>query len=184
MYAVMILFLVAFGALLFEQVGTALFRVLGGVVLLVGVINGVDWVRNRSSRFALSGEQKSRFGRRAARIVERLNLAHSWYGTLTALSATVVLAVIVNLIEVGCTAILPVVFVSALLSRFGGTVGIAHVLWTLAYGVLYVFPMVLIVVSFVFTFRSRRLSEGAGRTLKAANALLMLMLGGYLIIGS
>lgn len=183
MYGVMILVLVAFGAFLLSRIGTVLFRVLGLGVLVFGIVNSIDWVRNRPAQLALTAEQKSNFGRRAAAIVERLNLADRWTGTLTALLGTIALAVVVNLVEVGCTAILPVVFVSTLLSRYGSTVGVPHILWTLAYGVLYVLPMILILVNFVFTFRSRRLSERAGRALKGANALLMLLLGGYLVVG-
>lgn len=184
MYGVMILLLVAFGAFLLSRVGTVLFRILGGVVFVFGLVNGIDWIRKRAPQLALSAEQKSSFGRRAAAIVERFNRADSRIGTIAALGGTILLAVIVNLVEVGCTAILPVVFVSSLLSRYGSTIGAAHLLWTLLYGALYVLPMVLILVNFVFTFRSRRLTERTGHVLKGANALLMLLLGAYLLLGS
>lgn len=183
MYGAMILFLVVFGAFLLERIGTLLFQIFGSVVLVIGLVNGVAWIRNRSPQLALTAKQTSRFGRKAAHIVERLNLARGPLGTVSALAGTVALAVLVNLIEVGCTAILPVVFVSTLLSRYGPAIALPHVLWTLLYGILYVLPMILILVNFVFTFRSRRLSERAGRALKGANAVLMLLLGGYLVLG-
>ncbi|MEX2444974.1 MAG: hypothetical protein WD492_15340, partial [Alkalispirochaeta sp.] len=80
------------------------------------------------------------------------------------------------------TAILPAVYMSTLLTTYGPRLGIPHIGWTLWYGLIYVVPMVAILLDFVFTFRSERMSATQGRGLKLTGSGAMIVFGGVLVI--
>ena len=94
-----------------------------------------------------------------------------------ALGGTIVLALTVNVVELGCTAILPAVYMSGLISRFGTTFGVAHVAWTAVYSVVYVLPLAGIVAVFVYSRGSARMDARGGRILKLAGGSVMALGG-------
>jgi thiol-disulfide isomerase/thioredoxin len=93
---------------------------------------------------------------------------------------TVVLAIAANSYELLCTAGFPMVYTRILtlneLSSFD------YYLYLLLYNLVYVLPLLLIVVIFVYTMGRFKLSERQGRVLKLLSGLMMLGLGGVLLI--
>lgn len=183
-YVVFIFAIIAVGSFALANIGTWILRVIGAGVLIMGVIGIYELLRpGAQSRVAsLSEAEKTGLSRRAAGVVRRFTDATTPGARLAALGATAVLAVVVNSVELGCTAILPAVYMSSLISTFGAQIGIAHVAWTLWYGVVYIVPMAAILVNFVITFRSDRLSVTQGRRLKLVGSAVMIVLGGVLAI--
>lgn len=187
-YVAFILAMIALGSFALTALGDWVLRVIGGAVLAMGVVTLLELFgprglrRDKKPRTSLSGEQKAGLSRRAGRVVRSFVEAESPGARLLALGATAVLAVVVNGVELGCTAILPAVYTSSLLSSFGAELGAPHVLWTLWYGVIYVLPMAAILLDFVITFRSERLEASQGRRLKLAGAAVMVLLGGTLAV--
>lgn len=93
---------------------------------------------------------------------------------------TVVLAVMANLYELLCTAGFPMVFTRTLTLQ---KLPLAqYYFYLVLYNVIYVLPLLTIVLIFVSTLGSRKLTEEEGRILKLISGLMMLGLGAVLVI--
>jgi hypothetical protein len=185
-YVAFIFAIIAVGSFALANLGSWILRVIGAAVLIMGGFGMYETLRSGSGSgsmvTSLSDADKAGLSRRAASVVRRFTEAQTPAARLTALGATAVLAVVVNSVEFGCTAILPAVYMSSLVSSFGPRIGAAHVGWTLWYGVVYVLPMAAILANFVITFRSERMSAIQGRRLKLAGSVVMVGLGGVLAV--
>jgi len=95
---------------------------------------------------------------------------------------TIALSALVNLVELGCTAMLPVAYMSALFNRYGNSVGFYHIAYTAFYSFVYVIPLFAILGSFLYSFKSERLTEDQARMLKLAGGIVMLGLGLVLLM--
>lgn len=100
--------------------------------------------------------------------------------TLSALSGTVVLAIVANTYELLCTAGFPMVFTRAL--TLHDLPGSQYYLYLIAYNVVYVIPLLLIVMAMTATLGARKLTEWQGRQLKLISGMMMLLMGGILVI--
>ncbi len=99
----------------------------------------------------------------------------SQHGGAAMTFSTVLLAVFVNLIELGCTIGLPAVFTRVLSLR---EAGLAEKYWYMAvYNAAYVVPLALIVSVFVGTMGRYRMTESHGKVLKGVSGALLLLLG-------
>lgn len=96
------------------------------------------------------------------------------------LGATVLLAIAANFYELLCTAGFPMVYTRLLTLHEPS--GVKHLLYLVAYNVIYVLPLLAIVLAFVGTLGSRKLSEREGRLLKLLSGLMMLGLGLVLLL--
>jgi hypothetical membrane protein len=92
--------------------------------------------------------------------------------TPMALAGIVVLAFVVNLVELGCTLGLPAIY-TRLLSGRGG----ARWPWLVLYNVLYVVPLAAVVVVFAIGARRLALTERRAKALKAVSGLLLVLFG-------
>lgn len=86
---------------------------------------------------------------------------------LSALGTAIVFPIFVNLIELGCTAILPMVYMTTLANHCTENTGICYSIWTALYAPIYMIPLLGILLSFVYSFQSSRLSENQERMLKS-----------------
>jgi thiol-disulfide isomerase/thioredoxin len=96
------------------------------------------------------------------------------------LAGTVILAIAVNSYELLCTAGLPMVYTRILTLRETDT--FVYYLYLLLYNVIYIIPLLIIVLLFVFKLGSRKLGETEGRLLKLLSGMMMLALGLLLLI--
>ena len=105
---------------------------------------------------------------------------------LTALGGTITLAIFVNLIELGCTAILPVVYMTTLVNYCAANSSHSSWLcygpWTALYAAIYIVPLLLILVNFIYSFESSRFTETQGRRLKLIAGVCMLTFGFMMIV--
>ncbi len=183
MYFLFIMALTLVGSWFFAQYGADLLKVLGALVLLAGLINLKDFFYfKKGISLTISDENRSRVFRHAGSIVKRVDRADSRWSMFLALLGTAALAGFVNLVELGCTAMFPAAYMSALFNKYGNSIGIYHVLYTAFYSIVYVIPLFAILGGFLYSFKSDRLSEGKARMLKLVGGLIMLGLGLVLLV--
>jgi hypothetical protein len=95
------------------------------------------------------------------------------------LAAAAALAVVANLYELLCTAGFPMVYTRTLtLSQLPAS---AHYLYLAFYNLIYILPLLVIMLLFVYTLGSRKLQAREGRILKLLSGLMMTGLGGVLV---
>lgn len=181
-YGILILSMMALASVFFERYEDIIGKALGAVILGLGIINVKDLVvPGKGPSLAVPAARKASIVRRFSRIVDLLK-QNSLLAITLGMALTLVLSVGVNLIELGCTAILPAVYMTSVLRRFGSTIRAPHVLWTVFYAGVYVLPLVLLLVNFILTFRSRRMTERQGRTLKIVSGFVMIAFALVMIV--
>lgn len=57
-----------------------------------------------------------------------------------------------------------------------------YITWTALYATVYVVPLVLILLNFIYSFQSSRLTETQGRRLKLLGGVFMVVLGLAMIV--
>ena len=147
---------------------------LGLVAIAAGSIHVKDCLLpHRGPSLSIPDRAKPKIYARVRRIVYAENLAG-------ALAATVALAVIVNLIELLCTAGLPALFTQILSAH--GLAWWEHQLYMALYIVAYMFDDAMMLALAVVTLGRRKLQERAGRGLKLVSGAVMIVLGVLLIV--
>lgn len=174
MYFLFIMIMVIAGSFFIEQYGRTIMIILGAIVAIAGGINIKDYYfLHQGFSLGLSPKQQASFGRKASAIVHDLKRGS---GKLyIAAGATILLAIFVNIIELGCTAMLPVVYMTTLVNRFD-SYG-AYSFWTAVYAVVYIIPLLMILGNFIYFFTSIRIKEETGRLLKLVAGSFMLFFG-------
>lgn len=149
--------------------------VLGIVALGIGGLNVKDFVAfGRGPSLSIAESAKPGFYARVRRIVQAENLA-------AALGGAVVLAVLVNLIELACTAGLPAIYTRILtLHPLSTAEYYAHLA---LYNLAYVFDDAVMLSIAVVTLGRRKLQQRAGRWLKLLSGTVMIALGVALLAG-
>jgi glutaredoxin len=152
----------------------ALQRTLGGVALVMGLINVKDFFAP-GSRVSLSmpGSARPGLGARIRGILTAESLA-------AALVAVTVLAVAVNVAELLCTAAFPALYTAALSQQ--GLVPPAPYAYLALYIVGYALPAAVLVASAVAALSSPRLTALAGRWLKLTSGIVMIALAVALVV--
>jgi len=172
-----------FGTWIFSQWGQILFMFLGAIIFIAGVINLKDYFFfKKGLSLSIPDGQREKIFKQAGRIVRKVDSADSKTALLAALLGTVILAALVNVVELGCTAVFPMAYTSALLSRYGSEIGLVHIAYTSFYSLVYVIPLFVILMNFIYTFKSERVTEGQARILKLGGGLLMIALGLILLL--
>jgi len=147
---------------------------LAGVALLIGAVNVKDfaaWGHGPS----LSIPQRAKPGLYAR--MRRVMDARALPAALLAVGA---LAVVVNFVELLCTAGLPAIYTAVLAQQSLGPA--AHYAYLGLYIVGYIADDTLMVGLAVYALGSGKLSERAGRWLKLVSGLAMLALGAVLLL--
>jgi thiol-disulfide isomerase/thioredoxin len=182
MYFLFIMLMIGLGSVLIEQYGKVILLLLGIGITIAGLINIKDyfWFKEGVS-LSLSADQQRTISQKAGKIVRDLRHADTnrWQFA-GALGGTVLLAVFVNIVELGCTAILPVVYMTTLINYCaanGAPAIVCYSTWTGLYAAIYVLPLLLILAGFIYAFQSARLTESQGRILKLGGGLFMVFFG-------
>ena len=153
---------------------TGLRLVLAGLALTVGVVNVRDFQR-QDSRFTLSIPAEAKPG-----LYARMRGVMQSRSLLPALAGVAALAVVVNAVELLCTAGLPALY-TAVLSQQNLTPA-AHYGYLALYIVGYIADDSLMVGAAVLALSSNRLTETGGRWLKLISGTVMLVLGAGLLL--
>ena len=146
----------------------------GALALLIGALNLKDYFAfPHGPSLSISAERRADLFQRGRRLVQSGHLP-------TMLATTLLLAGVANFYELLCTAGFPMVFTRLLTLREQDVA--QHYTYLLFYNLIYVLPLLLIVLAFVRTLGSRKLSEREGRLLKLLSGLMMFGLGLLLVI--
>ena len=146
---------------------------LGGLAILIGIVNIKDFFYfHQGLSFSIPDAAKPGIYRRVREIVSANYLT-------TALVGATVLAVVVNIVELLCTAGLPALYTEILsLQQLSTMMNYAYLG---LYIVAYMLDDTILVAIVVTTMSRRRLQEGEGRWLKLASGTIILLLGGVMI---
>ncbi|MBP0005060.1 MAG: glutaredoxin family protein [Cyanobacteria bacterium SBC] len=183
-YFVFIMLMISIGSVFIERYGSLFMWILGSVITIAGIINIKDYFFfKKSISLTLSDKQQATITKKAGSIVRDLQRSNRDRRLFfTALGGTVVLAVFVNLIELGCTAILPTVYMASLVQYCRGGLNGCGVSWTILYAGIYAIPLFAILANFIYSFKSSRVTEQQGRVLKLVGGLFMLFFGLVMIV--
>lgn len=147
---------------------------LGGLALFVGAVNVKDFVAfHHGISLSIPESAKPGFYARVRGILQAKNLAGALVGI-------VVVAGLVNMIELLCTAGFPALYTQILAMQqlptweYYGYLGL--------YNLAYILDDSLMVALAVFTLSRRKLQESAGRWLKLVSGIVMSGLGALLLI--
>lgn len=154
--------------------GTVLRWVLGSVALLIGAVNVRDFVREGKG-FTLSIPDAAKPG-----LYARMRAIVASESLVPALTGVATLAVVVNFVELLCTAGLPAIYTAVLAQQ--GLTPLAHYAYLGLYIVGYIADDALMVTIAVAALSSRKLTEETGRWLKLVSGLVMLGLGVVMIV--
>lgn len=148
--------------------------ILGGVALVVGTVNIKDFFAlHRGISLSIPESAKPGLYARVRGILQAENLAG-------AMAGVVILAGLVNIIELLCTAGFPALYTQILtlqqlpMWEYYGYLGL--------YNLAYIFDDSLMVTIAVVTLSRRKLQESAGRWLKLTSGLVMAGLGTALLL--
>lgn len=153
---------------------SALRIALGVVALVIGVINIKDFLAPLQG-ITLSIADSSKPG-----IYARIRAVVQAQTLLPALTAVATLAVVVNFIELLCTAGFPAIYTAILTQQDLGLA--AHYGYLGLYIIGYIADDSLMVFMAVMMLSSRKLTERTGRWLKFISGGAMLLLGGIMIL--
>lgn len=147
--------------------------VIAGLALTAGAINVKDFLAyGRGVSLSIPDKAKPGIYARIRRVLQADNL---W----GALVGAVVLAVLVQFVELLCTSGFPALYTRILTLRQLG--GLEYYAYLLLYNLAYMLDDIVILGIGVATLSQRRLQEHEGRWLKLISGLVMVGLGGYLI---
>lgn len=147
---------------------------LGGVALVIGTVNIKDSLKPEGG-FSLSIPASAKPG-----LYARMRAVLGANSLLPSLSGVAALAVVVNFIELLCTAGLPAIYTAVLTQQ--GLSPLAHYAYLALYILGYIADDTVMVAIAVVALSSRKLSEDAGRWLKLLSGAVMLALGGAMIL--
>ena len=182
MYFAFIMLIIFAGSLIFETYRDILMKLIGGIVIIAGIINIKDFFFfGKFPSLGIPENYRSRISLRAGRIVREVKNAESKRALFFVLIEVILLAIFVNLIELGCTAMLPMTYLAALFQLYGQQMSIHYYIYTAFYSLIYIIPLFAILGNFLYSFKSERLTERQGRILKLIGGLLMFILGILLI---
>jgi hypothetical protein len=146
---------------------------IAGIAILAGAINLKDfWAFGSGISLSIPASAKPGIYARIRAILQAENL-------LGAMIATIVLAVLVQIVELMCTSGFPALYTRILTLRKLDT--LSYYSYLLLYNVAYMFDDVIILLIGIITLSQRRLQEKEGRWLKLISGLVMVVLGFYLL---
>lgn len=153
---------------------TALRLMLGAAALAIGFVNVRDFYRPaQQPTLSIPASAKPGIYARVRNIVRTDTL---W----VALGAAAALAVVVNFIELLCTAGLPAMYTAVLTQQ--NLTASAHYAYLALYILGYIADDTLMLAVAVTTLSSRKLTESTGRWLKLLSGAVMLVLGLILVL--
>jgi hypothetical protein len=147
---------------------------LGAAATLIGLVNLKDFVAfGRGFSFSIPDSAKPTIYARMRAVLQAESIA----GTL---GAVIVLALLVNTVELLCTSGLPAVYTQVLAARH--LPAWQYYGYLALYNVFYMLDDSLLLAAAVVTLRLSKLQERGGRVLKLISGVVMLLLGVALVL--
>ncbi len=148
--------------------------VAGSIAILIGFFNIKDFFFFKSGpSLSIPESRRSEIFKRIRNLVRTTSLPAIIVGA-------VILAVTVNFYELLCTLGFPLIFTTQLNSYDLSLV--EKYLYIVGYNVVYVIPLIIILLIFVFTLGRMKLSEWSGRSLKLLSGIMIFSFGVLFIV--
>lgn len=148
--------------------------IIGIVAVTAGVVNMKDFFFfKKGVSLTIPESQKPGLVRRMRNLIRE-------EGMIALIVGTIALAFFANLVELLCSAGFPAIYTRIL--TLNALPSLQYYMYLVAYNIVYVIPLFVIVMIFVFTMGRRKVSEKQGRILKLISGSLMLALGLLLIL--
>jgi len=148
--------------------------IIGLVAMAIGLVHFNDYLAiKRGFSLKIPDRFKPLIYKRGREIIQARSLG-------VAIVSVIILAVMVNTIEILCTAGLPAVYTQILASKSVGT--LSHYGYLALYNLAYIFDDSLMVGIAVFTLSKTKLQEKHGRWLKLLGGLFIFALGLMLVL--
>ncbi len=148
--------------------------IIGLTALLIGTVHIKDYFAfKKGLSLSISDSAKPSLYSRIRDVIYTENIIATFI-------AIIVMAVLVNLVELLCTAGLPAIYTQILTLQQLSTS--QYYLYLLLYNIAYMFDDVLMVGLVVFTMSKQRLEEEQGRWLKLLSGSIIFILGALLIL--
>lgn len=149
--------------------------VLGVALLVMGLVNAKEVLLfGRGPSLTIPGKAKPALYRRMRAVVGASSLPAALLGVFA-------LALLANLVELGCTVGLPALY-TRVLSLRAELEPWQRIAWIAAYNAFYVVPLAVIVALWAFVAPRARLGERGARLLKGLSGLLLLAAGMVLLV--
>lgn len=148
--------------------------VVGGLAVFLGILNIKDFFFfKKGISLSIPESKKPGIYKKMRSLVKTTYLP-------AVIGSTVVLAISVNFYELICSAILPAAYIRALtLHELSDMLYYQYIFF---YNVVYVIPLIIIVLVFIFTLGRRQLSEWHGRLLKLLSGIMIFSFGILLLV--
>jgi glutaredoxin len=147
---------------------------LGALATVIGLVNLKDFVAfGRGFSFSIPDSAKPTIYARMRAVLQAESIP-------SALGAVIVLALLVNTVELLCTSGLPAVYTQILVAR--DLAAWQYYAYLALYNVFYMLDDSLLLAAAVVTLRMSKLQERGGRALKLVSGVVMLLLGLALIL--
>ncbi|MEW6982600.1 glutaredoxin family protein [Colwelliaceae bacterium 6471] len=163
-----------FNVFMFIGLSTTLIRLLGGLALCMAIVNIRDFF-SQQANFTLAIPNSAKPG-----LYSRMRKVINAPSLLPSIGAVVVLAIVVNFIEILCTAGFPAIFTAVLTQQelptpiYYGYIGL--------YILAYMLDDTIAVAISVIALSSQKLSRASGQRLKLISGAVMLLLGVIMLI--
>ena len=145
----------------------------GLIAVIIGAIHIKDYFAFRKGvSLSIPDTAKPGIYARMRRVVYAENLVAS-------MIAVIILAILVNMVELMCTAGLPAAYTQILTLQ--GLSGTEYYSYLVLYNIAYIFDDALAVAIVIYTLSRTRLQEKAGRILKLISGTIVAALGIYLL---
>ncbi|MBW2983924.1 glutaredoxin family protein [Candidatus Woesearchaeota archaeon] len=155
---------------------------IGIIAITAGAINLKDFFFfKKGLSLTISSEKMGRLVAKMRNVVDEVKNATTKKALFIAILGTILLAVFVNIIELGCTLILPIEYIEVLITNYGTQLEALHYGYTAFYSCIYIIPLLAILGTFLYSLKSMRVRELQGKVLKLIGGLVMLGLGLILI---
>ena len=147
---------------------------IGLIALVIGAVHIKDFFAfHKGVSLSIPDRAKPTLYARIRRVIYAENI-------LAALLAVIVVAVLVNLVELLCTAGLPALYTQILAGKHLSSV--SYYAYLLLYNIAYIFDDSLMVGIAVITLSSRKLQQTEGRWLKLLSGSVILLLGAVMLL--
>lgn len=97
------------------------------------------------------------------------------------ISSSIALATFASLVELPCTAGFPIIY-TGILSGRGMESSVGYYLYLALYNLVYVFPLLIIITIFIYTFRVRKITQRQMEIIKFIGGIIMILLGIVLLV--
>ena len=148
---------------------TIISMVIGIIAILIGIINFKDFFFfKKGISIGIPEKKKSGIYQQIRKLVKTPYISVAFFGTI-------LLAVTVNLFELVCSFIYPALYIDRLTSS--GLSLINQNLFIIIYNIIYVIPLIVIFMIFVFTLGRWKLSEWQAQKLKLFSGIMIFSFG-------